>query len=138
MIADRGTPAPRSATDREIDPRTRFLREIAARVPVERVSEVHLFSPMRQGGMETGVAVVAVAPETAGGRHTVYTATYRLTLKGPERGRWEAAMVPEADAPLLTVDAVVRGVQRRAGDDAGTERLSGAELAARSATQLSD
>lgn len=133
MIADRTTQAARPAPDREIDPRTRFLREIAARVPLERVSEVHLFAPMRQGGMETGVAVVAVAPESGGSRHTVYTATYRLTLKGPERGRWEAAMAPEADAPLLTVDAVVRGVQRRAGDDGEPERLSGAELAARGA-----
>ncbi|HEX2716766.1 MAG TPA: hypothetical protein VHM67_03745 [Gemmatimonadaceae bacterium] len=136
MIAEGGAAAPKRAADREIDPRTRFLREIAARVPIERVSEVHLFSPMRQGGMETGVAVVAVAPDSEEGRHTVYTATYRLTLKGPERGKWEAAMVPEGEAPLLTVDEVVRGVQRRAGDDAGTERLSGAELAARSATQL--
>ena len=133
MTSERGLPAAKSALDREIDPRTRFLREIASRVPVERVSEVHLFAPMRQGGVETGVAVVAVAPGTAAGRHTVYTATYRLTLKGPERGRWEAAVVPEADAPLLTVDAVVRGVQRRAGDGAETERFSGAELAARSA-----
>ncbi len=133
MIADRTTQPVRPAPDREIDPQTRFLREIAARVPVERVSEVHLFAPMRQGGLETGVAVVAVASETGEARHTVYTATYRLTLKGPERGRWEAAMTPEAEAPLLTVGAVVRGVLRRAGDEGDSERFSGAELAARSA-----
>jgi hypothetical protein len=40
----------------------RFLRAIAERVPSAHVVEVHLFPPMRQGGMETGVAVVAEDP----------------------------------------------------------------------------
>ena len=43
----------------------------------------------------------------------VYSARYRLTLKGPDRGKWETNMIAEADAPLASVDAVVRGVQRR-------------------------
>ena len=40
----------------------RFLRAIAERVPSEQVVEVHLFPPIRQGGVETGVAVVAEDP----------------------------------------------------------------------------
>jgi hypothetical protein len=40
----------------------RFLRAIAERVPSAHVVEVHLFPPMRQGGVETGVAVVAEDP----------------------------------------------------------------------------
>src|SRR5215218_3834639 len=40
----------------------RFLRAIAQRVPVEHVIELHLFPPIRQGGVETGVAVVAEDP----------------------------------------------------------------------------
>lgn len=210
------------------DSQRRLLDAIAARLPVERVHELYLFSPMRQGGIETGIAVVAagepappdappvgddvvaeaLSPGTiegdvqtpelvravmeaaeaaaeagdeaepdevaddpteaeevaedalaladaeraelaaeAGGeadgvdadpldplrpappvRFTVYTARYRLQLKGPDRGKWEADLVEEADAPLLTVDAVVRGVQRRAGDEAAVERLTGEEL----------
>jgi hypothetical protein len=46
----------------------------------------------------------------------VYTARYRLVVKGPDRGRWEFECVAEADAPLITVETVVRGVQRRSGD----------------------
>jgi hypothetical protein len=112
-----------------VDARTRFLREIAARVPAVRVTELYLFPPMRQGGIETGVAVVAIAGEDeASTRQTVYTATYRLTLKGVDRGKWEAAMHAEADAPLLTVSAVVRGVQRRSGDEMEPERLTAADL----------
>ena len=43
----------------------RFLRAIAERVPKERVVEVHLFPAIRQGGVETGVAVVAEQPVVA-------------------------------------------------------------------------
>jgi hypothetical protein len=98
----------------------RFLRAILAEVPVARVADLHLFTALRQGVYETGVAVVAAWPDGASGeageRPTVYTARYRLVLKGPDRGRWEFECVAEADAPLLTVEMVVRGVQQRAGD----------------------
>lgn len=174
--------------------RTRFLTGIAAQLPVERVKELHLFGAIRQGGTESGVAVVAVerdepitldvdggfvppqavadaapvetAPEQVvhdqladearfmvdemvddaragrdetdparmpaptAARYTVYTARYRQTLKGPDRGKWEMSVTEEADAPLLTVDAVVRGVSRRSGDADETIRLSGDEFRA--------
>lgn len=157
--------------------RTRFLREIAARVPAERLVEIHLFPPMRQGAIESGIAVVAAVPEDivatvpegqpeqpaandaapqmamdeilAGGepacatdvagaeagaapivRHTVYTARYRATLKGADRGKWEFFLVAEADAPLVSIDAVVRGVQRRSADAAEPERLTPESLEA--------
>lgn len=205
----------------------RFLRAIAERVPMEHVVELHLFPPIRQGGVETGVAVVAEDPkrpvpvpasddteplqaaplngavaigrdapepersaaaaDAADGREsidaddspyandvrdededsdvddydvvdddeddddgadeeddddddvltgaqesaarvaarfTIHTARYRLTLKGVDRGKWEVDVVAEADAPLDAVDAVVRGVQRRAGEGAEPDRLS--------------
>jgi hypothetical protein len=57
-------------------------------------------------------------------RLTVFTARYRLTVKGAERGKWEFDVVADADAPLTTVDTVVRGVQRRAGDEEEPERLT--------------
>ena len=165
--------------------RVRFLAAIAAQLPVERIVEVHLFPAIRQGGMESGVAVLAVeregelhdtaaesaadaaavpktngaaptddespysaevddaAPEAAEDsdagapptraaprRYTVYSARYRHTLKGPERGKWEVSVTEEADAPLLTIDAVVRGVQRRSGDTDEIARLSGDEVRA--------
>lgn len=62
-------------------------------------------------------------------RHTVYTARYRLVQKGPERGKWEADVVAEADAPLITVEMVVRGVQRRAGEESEILRYSAAQIA---------
>lgn len=163
----------------------RFLREIAERIGAARIIEAHLFPPMRQGGAETGVAVVAAtrdidqdeqaqadaelaaaleqpaedlalglgpesdstpdaladdfrdAPPAADAvrarRLTVYTARYRLMVKGLERGKWEFDIVADADAPLGTVDTVVRGVQRRAGDTTECERLGPEAFAEREA-----
>jgi len=62
-------------------------------------------------------------------RHTVYTARYRLVQKGPERGHWEAEVVAEAEAPLITVEMVVRGVQRRAGEESEILRYSAKQIA---------
>ena len=108
------------------DTQVRFLRAIAEKVAADRVVEVHLFSPRRQGTTETGVAVVASSPdaENAHERHVVFSARYRLAIKGPDRGKWEFDCVAEADAPLVTVDAVVRGVMDRAGDAGEPERWS--------------
>jgi hypothetical protein len=227
----------------------RFLRAVMAQIPVECVEELHLFSPLRQGTVETGIAVVAVRhpvlveevpgepelpfevnsvaaeaepaletqpaeeatteeitdserePETQPAaeaepeteptaepkadadvalaeveaasdsevaaeiegtpevaiddaeapvaataataaetvavpvpvplkhdRLTVYTARYRYIIKGPERGKWEASVTAEADAPLITVETVVRGVQRRAGEESEIVRYTSAQI----------
>ena len=57
-------------------------------------------------------------------RHTVFTARYRLTLKGPDRGKWEVEVQAEADAPLVTLDQVVKGVMKRAGEPFEPEKIS--------------
>jgi hypothetical protein len=187
----RAEPSPDRADAPVSETAERFLRSIVARVPLDQIEELHLFSPLRQGQVETGIAVLAVRaslpvvaetvpelpllddldrevpieraaePPAAGDadagvavdavdaecrvdaeagadadveveplvRHTVYTAHYRLVVKGPERGKWEADLVAEADAPLLTVETVVRGVQRRAGEDSVTVRYTAAQVA---------
>ncbi len=137
------------------DARERFLLEIAAVVPPHRLAEAHFFAPLRQGQMETGVCVIAALPEGAepeselvpvaepdaepvpaaepefregariSARHVVYSARYRWTRKGPERGKWECEVVAEADAPLITVEAVVQGVKQRASEPLEVERLDG-------------
>ncbi len=139
--------------------RERFLLAITQQVPAERIAEIHFFAPIKQGGIESGVAVVAAWPEAGvtvdqappaddvattdanedseaateesvsrKGKPVVYTARYRLVLKGPDRGKWETSLTAEADAPLVSVDAVVRGVQRRAGDVEEATRMEGDEV----------
>jgi hypothetical protein len=113
------------------DPRERFLLAIAEQVAPERLTELHFFPPLRQGTIETGVAVVAAEPEAGAPdapsteKHVVFSARYRWTRKGPERGRWESEIVAEADAPLITVENVVRGVKERANEAAEPERMTG-------------
>ena len=111
--------------------RARFLSAIAQRLGADRIVELHLFTPIRQGVLETGVAVVAVTPEQDGeenARHVVFTARYRLTRKGPDRGKWLFECAATADAPLATVDAVARGVTLRSKDLTECERFSGEQL----------
>ena len=110
-----------------IETTERFLKEIAEKIGAEYVESVHLFPPIRQGGVETGAAVIA-ASRPLQERHTVYSASYRNTIKGPERGKWEAEVTAEADAPLVTVDAVVQGVMKRAGEPFEPERLTASEF----------
>ena len=142
------------------DTRARFFTAIAQQLPADRVIEVHLFPAIKQGGVESGVAVLAVERDLPApaldvtdeaqtspyadeppvvtapvvrvppSRYIVYSARYRHTLKGMDRGKWEVSVTDEADAPLLTIDAVVRGVQRRSGDVDDTMRLSGDEFRA--------
>ena len=153
--------------------RARFLKAILDQLPAERIAEIHFFPEIRQGQIETGVAVLAVVPEPplpvaaegdepvdtegpaeapaeidnaspdAGApmaaaepdlvaapaeRFEVWSAAYRWTRKGPERGKWEVDLTAEADAPLPTVGIVVRGVHERAGEAMETERITNAEL----------
>lgn len=110
-----------------IETTERFLKEIADRVGAPNVESVHLFPPIRQGGVETGAAVVA-ATATGSERHTVWSASYRNTLKGPDRGKWEVEVTAEADAPLVTVEAVVDGVMKRAGEQFFPEKLTASEF----------
>jgi hypothetical protein len=139
----------------------RFLREIAARVGENRVHEVRLFPAIRQGGIESGVAIVAarpaepapvsveelpegadvervipvsqeadvIPPEAAPNalaRYEILSARYKLVLKGTERGQWDTEVRHEADAPLETIERVVRGVALRAGEDGEPECLADA------------
>ncbi|MEX2180499.1 MAG: hypothetical protein WD771_00515 [Gemmatimonadaceae bacterium] len=111
------------------DARERFLLEIAKVIPAERIDEVHFFQPLRQGPLETGVAVIAALPDAPDAdaplRHVVYSARYRWTRKGPDRGKWESEIRAEADAPLVTVDAVVEGVMRRVEEAFDPEKVDG-------------
>jgi hypothetical protein len=85
----------------------RFLRAIAERVPMAQVVELHLFPPIRQGGVETGVAVVAEDP--------------RL----PTVAAAESAGAPEAEAgPSLNGESMIADVGRMSTET--TDAQSGA------------
>jgi hypothetical protein len=121
----------------------RFLKAIAERVNGGQVAEVRLYPTVRAGPIESGVAIVAAsgpadlatapvdeAPielpkSTDLARLSIHTAHFRHTVKGPDRGKWEFSMVHDADAPIETIESVVRGVARRVGEDGEPELLTG-------------
>ena len=87
--------------------------------------------PVASAESEMLVPSDSQAPTNVGeGRHVVYTARYRLTRKGPDRGKWLFEIAATADAPLATVEQVARGVTLRSRDLTDTERLSGEQLRA--------
>jgi hypothetical protein len=57
-------------------------------------------------------------------RLAILCARYKLIVKGPDRGKWDVEIVHQADAPLGTLDHVIKGVVRRSGDDAVPERYT--------------
>lgn len=86
-------------------------------------------APPQAAHADEPVAVAASALPVAvsePSRLGILTAHFRLTVKGSDRGKWEFAMVHDADAPVETIESVVRGVARRAGEDGEPELLSGA------------
>ena len=131
----------------------RFLKAIAERVSGGQVAEVRLYPTVRAGPIESGVAIVATTGLADTGapmvdtvpaaittaeeapvepsrpsdveRLSIHTAHFRHTVKGPDRGKWEFSMVHDADAPIETVESVVRGVARRVGEDGAPELLTG-------------
>jgi hypothetical protein len=113
--------------------RERFIKSIAEKVAPDRVVEAFFFPAIRQGPMETGVAVIAATQVEADddfARAEVLTASYRWTRKGVERGKWVVEVTAVADAPIETVETVVRGVQQRAGEALDAHRMSGDEIRA--------
>lgn len=57
-------------------------------------------------------------------RLAILCARYKLIVKGPDRGKWDMEIVHQADAPIDTLDHVIKGVVRRSGDDAVPERFT--------------
>jgi hypothetical protein len=119
--------------------RERFIKSIAEKIAPERLVEAFFFPAIRQGPMETGVAVISASqaavpveqPDAeAVERAEVFTASYRWTRKGVERGKWVVDVTAEADAPFATVETVVRGVQERSGEALDAHRMSGEEIRA--------
>jgi hypothetical protein len=106
------------------------VRDLASAVPAGDApgDEVVGVSDALAGPGTAEPADEPVALETRddrGDRLSILTARFRQTVKGPERGRWEFDIVHDADAPLETIERVVRGVAHRAGEDGEPELLTG-------------
>ncbi len=86
--------------------------------------DIHDTTALAQSAHHSGLGHIDSAPDDRAPRLVVYRAVYRWTRKGPDRGQWEVEVTAEADAPLYAVGDVVRGVQRRAGEEGEPELIT--------------
>lgn len=75
---------------------------------------------VESGGVDEPLAQLAVPWP----RMRIFTASYRHTIKGVDRGKWTFDVHEEADAPLEAVELVLRGVRHRSTEPADPEQVS--------------
>lgn len=120
------------ATEERTPPVETVVETVSGEIPVEVVVSAEESVAADDGVVvqesvvaEESVTVADAPVTTRNERLSILTAHFRHTIKGPDRGKWEFTMVHDADAPIETVENVVRGVARRAGEDGEPELLSG-------------
>lgn len=86
--------------------------------------EIHDTAALVESSHHFSIDRIDSTPDERAPRLVVYRAVYRWTRKGPDRGQWEVEITAEADAPLYAVGDVVRGVQRRAGEEGEPELIT--------------
>jgi len=89
---------------------------VAAQVPPAEIETIYLFRPMKRDGCEWGTAVVTRRAEEGSSRLRVYTARYKLIVRGKERGRWKGDVVEVALSPVEVLAQVMQATGDRSGD----------------------
>ena len=93
----------------------RVADAVAQAVPVAEVERIWLFPPVRRDDREWGTAVVA--RRVRDDRVRIYTASYRMVVRGRERGQAQISVDDVGETPDDVLADVIRGVQERASED---------------------
>ncbi len=93
---------------------SRLAQAVAAVLPPVDVDAVWVFAPLRREGREWGTAVLSRAE---GDRRRIYTARYVLTIKGKERGKFEASVEEVGSGPVEALDRLLQEANRRIDDE---------------------
>ena len=91
----------------------RLAQQIAAELPAAQLERIWIFRVLRQGDSDWGTAVLS---RTVGERCLVYTARFRLAVKGKSRGAFQAEITEVGSGPIETVEEVLALVPTR-GDE---------------------
>ena len=92
----------------------RLATALAERVPLETITAIYAFAPIRRSGREWGTAVVTT--ESPGDRRRIFQARYWIQTRGRERGRAKVEIAEVGESPERTVHDVLAGVQQRYDD----------------------
>ncbi len=93
---------------------TRLAGAVADQIPPAEVDRVWVFGVLRHEGREWGTAVLS---RVDGDRRRIYTARYMLTVKGKERGKFEASVQEVGSGPVEALARLLQDAQRRIDDD---------------------
>ncbi|CAN5182247.1 hypothetical protein BH23GEM4_BH23GEM4_03870 [soil metagenome] len=89
------------------------LGGVEARVAAERIDAIWLFDPQRNGGRESGLAVLSLFTAGKADRRRVCVLRYQLEAAGDVRSEeW----VEEGTVPSGRVERIIAGVVRRLDD----------------------
>jgi hypothetical protein len=92
----------------------RLAAAVAEQMPPAEVDGVWVFSTLRHEGREWGTAVLS---RVDGDRRRIYTARYMLTVKGKERGKFEASVQEVGSGPVEALAQLLHDAQRRIDDE---------------------
>jgi len=92
----------------------RLAAAVAEQIPPAEVDGVWVFSTLRHEGREWGTAVLS---RVDGDRRRIYTARYMLTVKGKERGKFEASVQEVGSGPVEALAQLLHDAQRRIDDE---------------------
>ena len=95
----------------------RLASYVAAEIPVPQVDGVWQFRTIRREGREWGTALIARLDGPADERRRIYTARFMHTLKGKERGKFEAFLEEVGSGPVETLGDLLAGVRKRLEDE---------------------
>jgi hypothetical protein len=83
-------------------------------LPIDEIDGIWVFRTIRREAKDFGTAILS---RVEGERRRIYTARYRLTVKGKTRGQFEFELTEVGSGPLTALDELLALVPRRAEDE---------------------
>jgi hypothetical protein len=87
---------------------------VARELPVAEIDGIWIFPKLRYEQIEYGTAIVS---RVSGDRRRIYTARYALTIRGKERGKFEAGVEEVGSGPVEALASLLKEAQRRLDDE---------------------
>jgi hypothetical protein len=95
----------------------RLAEHVAGAIPATEIDGVWQFRTIRRDGREFGTALLARVDGASRERRRIYTARFMHTLKGKERGKFEASLEEVGSGPVETLADLLAGVRKRLEDE---------------------
>jgi hypothetical protein len=92
----------------------RLATWVRDQLPVDQLDGIWVFRVLRHDPREFGTAVLS---RVDGDRRRIYTATYTATIKGKQRGAFEAQLAEVGSGPLEALQELLALVPVRAEDE---------------------